>query len=292
MIEVKYINRNSGQLEVEKVPGGGSMNFIYGNPLGKLSLWLVVKRKFLSVWFGKYMSSAASAKKIAPFIANHDIDMDQYIEPVNGFSNFNEFFYRKVEPSFRPIGENIVSPADGRVLVFPTLEKAHRFFVKGKEFDLTTFLRDEKLVAKYKNGAMCIIRLAPVDYHRYHFPVSGLASESKVINGYYYSVSPIALRRNMSIFWENKREYTVVETTDHGSVLICDVGATLTGGIQQTYKANTLVKKGDEKGYFYFGGSTLILLFEEGKISFSDDLLNNSENGFETLLKMGETIGN
>jgi phosphatidylserine decarboxylase len=291
MTEIKYINRETGAMEVENVPGGSSMRFIYGNPIGKLSLWLLIKRKFFSAWFGKYMSSGASKKKIEGFVAQHKIDLDKYIVPEGGYATFNDFFYREVKPEYRPIGEGIVSPADGRVLVFPEINDALKFFVKGHDFNLTQFLGDADLAKQFDGGAMCIVRLAPVDYHRYHFPLSGVASKSVLINGSYYSVSPIALQKNMRIFLENKREYTVLETNTHGNVVICDVGATLTGGIRQMYTAGATVEKGDEKGYFYFGGSTLILLFEKGKMTFSTDLVKNSNEGYETLLKMGETIG-
>ncbi len=291
MVEIKYINRETGEEEVENVPGGSAMKFLYSHPIGHFSLWFFIKRKFFSALFGKYMRSKASKKKIAGFVEEHKIDLSAYIVPDGGFSSFNDFFYRKVKSAHRPIGEGVVSPADGRVLVFPELEDAQRFFVKGTSFDLKTFLQNDELVEQYRNCAMCIVRLAPVDYHRYHFPLAGLPSKSALINGFYYSVSPLALRKNMEIFLQNKREYTTLETMSHGKVLICDVGATLTGGIRQTYSPGKEVEKGDEKGYFYFGGSTLILLFERGKITFSADLVANTKKGFETLLKMGETIG-
>ena len=146
------------------------------------------------------------------------------------------------------------------------------------------------MATKYDGGAMAIIRLAPVDYHRYHFPVSGIASKNTKIKGAYYSVSPLALRQRMRIFCENKREYSIVDSHNYGQVLICDVGATLTGSIIQTYEANSTVQKGDEKGYFAFGGSTLIILFEQGKIQFDQDLIENTKGGCETTIKMGEQI--
>ncbi|CAG5079815.1 phosphatidylserine decarboxylase [Parvicella tangerina] len=291
MTEIKYINRETNSLETEEVPGSGAMHFLYGNPIGKFSLWFFIKRKVFSSWFGKYMSSKRSAKKIPGFVESHNIDLSQYVVPDGGFQSFNDFFYRKIKADQRPIGEGVISPADGRILVFPTITDASKFYVKGKTFDLIEFLRDEQLAQLFNEGSLCVVRLAPVDYHRYHFPVGGVPSESKLINGYYYSVSPIALQKNFQIFLENKREYSVLKTASHGKVLICDVGATLTAGIQQTYVAGKSVNKGDEKGYFYFGGSTLILLFEKDAITFSKDLIENTHNGFETLVKMGETIG-
>jgi phosphatidylserine decarboxylase len=292
MEEIKFKVRGSDDVVTEKVPGGGFLSFLYGgNPLGKLSLFLLVKRKVFSVGFGKYMSSSRSKKKIAPFVEKHKIDLNEYFQPQNGYQSFNDFFYRNIKPTARPIQNGVVSPADGRVVAFNLLSDTKKFFVKGAEFNLQSFLNDDKLAAKYKEGAMLIVRLAPVDYHRYHFPVSGVVGPSKIINGYYYSVSPLALRKRMEIFCQNQREYSIQSSKEYGEVLICDVGATLTGGIVQTYQSGELSEKGSEKGYFAFGGSTIILLFEKGKIKFSSDLISNTNQGYETFLKMGETIG-
>lgn len=292
MTKIKFIERSTGKLIEEEVPGGGVLNFLYGgNPLGKLSLFVMFRRKYFSSLFGMYIDSSRSKKGVVKFIDKFNIDMDDYQDEVASFNTFNEFFYRKIKPSARPIGQGIVSPADGRVLAFPKISDSRRFFIKGSEFNLNTFLGNPLLAEKYADGSMFIVRLAPVDYHRFHFPVEGIATASTKIKGAYYSVSPMALRKNLEIFCQNKREYCTVKTEHKGEVLICDVGATLTAGIHQTYYANSKVKKGDEKGYFSFGGSTLVVLFEKGQMTFSDDLIKNTEDGLETWLKMGETIG-
>ncbi|MBU2019145.1 MAG: phosphatidylserine decarboxylase [Bacteroidetes bacterium] len=286
------IQNRDGSTFIEETPGRGFLNFLYGtNPLGKLGVDVLVKRKFFSVLFGKYMDSSLSKGKIAPFIEKYKMDMDPYIIPNQGFAHFNDFFYRKIKPEFRPIGDGFVCPADGRIVAFDTLEEGQKFYVKGKQFDLETFLGDKQLADQYSGGAMLVVRLAPVDYHRYHFPTSGIVGPSKVINGYYYSVSPIALKNNWAIFWQNERSYAIQDSAEFGKVLICDVGATLTGSIIQTYEENTFVEKGAEKGHFAFGGSTLVVLLEPGKINFDRDIKMNSSNGKETYVKMGETIG-
>lgn len=292
MEEIKFKVRGSSDVVTEKVPGGGFLSFLYGgNPLGKLSLFLLVKRKVFSVGFGKYMSSSRSKKKITPFVEKHKIDLNEYVQPDNGYQSFNDFFYRNIKPSSRPLEDGVVSPADGRVVAFNSITATKKFFIKGSEFDVKSFLCDDKLAAKYVDGAMLIVRLAPVDYHRYHFPVSGVVGPSNIIEGYYYSVSPLALRKKTEIFCQNQREYSIQKSKEYGDVLICDVGATLTGGIVQTYDVGELAEKGSEKGYFAFGGSTIILLFEKGKIKFSSDLISNTNDGYETFLKMGQSIG-
>lgn len=290
MDKIVYIERATGEKKEELVPGGGFLKFLYGSTAGKLSLNTLVKRKLFSIMGGAYMDSKASAKKIAPFIAKHSMDMGDYIVPKDGFSCFNDFFYRKINTSKRPIGEGVVSPADGKILTFETVAASQEFFVKGSLFNVASFLADEKLAKKYEGGAMCIVRLAPVDYHRFHFPAAGKAGKMVRIKGDYYSVSPLALRKSLEIFCQNKREYCIQETADYGDILICDVGATLTGSIIQTYTEEAHQPKGGDRGYFAFGGSTTVLLFEQGKMNFSKDLIDNTKAGLETTIKMGETI--
>ena len=290
MDKIVYIERSTGEQKEELVPGGGFLKFLYGSPMGQIPLNTLVKRKLFSQMGGRYMDSAASAKKIAPFIAKHSMDMNAYIVPTEGFKCFNDFFYRNINPSKRPIGEGVVSPADGKILVFDTISASQEFFIKGSAFNVSSFLGDEALAKKYEGGAMCIVRLAPVDYHRFHFPAEGRAGKMVRIKGDYYSVSPLALRKNLEIFCQNKREYCVQETADYGDILICDVGATLTGSIIQTYEEGVRQPKGGDRGYFAFGGSTTVLLFEQGKVTFSQDLIANTKAGLETTIKMGENI--
>ena len=290
MQSIQYIEREAGDIKEEKIPSGNLIKFIYQNPIGKISLHGLFKRKLLSNIGGLYLNREASKNRIETFIRDFDINMEDFIVPKEGFKHFNDFFYRKVKPDARPIQDGIVSPADGRVLVFPSISDTDTFFVKGSNFSLEKFLQDQELAKKYTKGSMAIIRLAPVDYHRFHFTYSGSANSTTKINGWYYSVNPIALRKNLQIFLENKREYCIIQTKDIGDILHMDIGATMTGSIIQTYDANTNVTKGQEKGYFAFGGSTIVLLFEPNTIQFSEDLIENTQNGYETLLKMGETI--
>jgi len=290
METIKYIERASGEIKTENIPSKGMLSWLYGSATGKLTLNLLFKRKMVSALGGRYMNTRWSAKRIPEFIQEHQIDLNEYaIAKVDGYKTFNDFFYRKLRAGARPVEEHLVSPADGKILVFPSLKEVDSFFVKGSKFSLQSFLRNDELTKKYAGGSMSIVRLAPPDYHRYHFPASGTASESVKIKGHYYSVSPLALRGSLEIFCENKREYSTLSTADYGDILIMDVGATMVGSIIQTYSPGQ-VKKGDEKGYFAFGGSTLVLLFGEGKINFNPDLIENTQKKLETTVKMGETI--
>jgi len=291
METLKYIERASGEVKTENVPGKGMLKWLYASASGKAALNLLVKRKIVSAAGGWYMDSRLSAKRIPEFVNEHRINLNECeISDTQHYKTFNNFFCRKLKPGARPMEEGVVSPADGKILAFQSMKDIPSFFIKGSEFNLQTFLDDESLAKKYEDGAMAIVRLAPADYHRYHFPASGIASESLKINGHYYSVSPLALRGSLKIFCENKREYCTLSTEEFGDILIVDVGATMVGSIIQTYEANSKVKKGDEKGYFAFGGSTLVLLFEKETITFDADLIENTKKGLETTVKVGEKI--
>lgn len=290
--QITYIDRSTNKKVVEQVPGGNFMKFLYGqSPLGNLTLNGLFKRKFISSVFGGILNMRISSLRVKGFIEKYNMDMSQYIIPDGGYKTFNDFFYRHIKPGARPIKKGIVSPADGKLLVFQEINQNTAFFVKGSDFSVETLLNSKELAEKYEGGSMCIVRLAPTDYHRYHFPVSGFVGENIRIRGDYFSVSPLALKRSLAIFCRNKREYSIIKTPAHGDVVFCDIGATMTGGIIQSHQQNSNINKGDEKGYFAFGGSTVVLLFEKGKIQFSQDLIENTKNGYETAILMGDTIG-
>lgn len=291
---IEYIERKTGEKKIEKVPGERFLKFLYYDPFGELALNALVKRKFLTSYYGKKMDCSCSKDKIPAFVKDAGIDMSESKKEMNEFKNFNEFFIRELKDGARPIdmdSKALVSPADGKIFVYDDLKDISKFFVKGEEFSLKEFLKDDMLAEKYRDGVLMIVRLAPVDYHRFHFPADGKISGSKLIEGYYYSVSTHAIRKNFRVYLENKREYSILSTEKFGDILMAEIAATMVGGITQTYTPGSEVKKGEEKGYFFFGGSTCILLFQKGKVKIDQDLLANSQKGIETKVYMGEKIG-
>jgi phosphatidylserine decarboxylase len=287
---IQYYERESGQIKTEKVAGEKWLVWLYYNPIGEATLWAFAKRKLVSSIYGKMMDRTSSAKKINPFIEDFDIDMS--VAQKQEFSNFNDFFTRKLKDDARPIDISsnvVVSPADGKILAYADISNSY-FIIKGYRFDVSSFLDNPDQAQKYHDGALLIIRLAPVDYHRFHFPVSGNLSQNKKIEGDYYSVNPFALRKKAEILCLNKREYAIISNPLFGDVIMAEVGATMVGSIEQTFKGS-FVNKGEEKGYFKFGGSTVVLLFEKSKIHIDEDLLINTAKGYETTVKMGERIG-
>jgi len=287
---IQYYERKSDQLETEKVAGEKWLLWLYYNPVGEATLWTLVKRKLVSSIYGRMMDRSSSARKIQPFIKDFYIDMSGFQE--QEFKSFNDFFTRKLKDTARPIDtgfNSVVSPADGKILAYSNIGNSD-FIIKGFRFNVSSFLDDKVLAQKYSDGILIIIRLAPVDYHRFHFPLSGIITSHKSVEGDYYSVNPFALHKKAEIFCLNKREYTILSSPSFGDFIMAEVGATMVGSIVQTYSGNS-VRKGAEKGYFKFGGSTVVLLFEKNKINIDKDLIINTDNGYETAVKMGERIG-
>ena len=291
-MEIKFVNRASGQTELETPPAEGFLKFLYDNPFGKVTLLPLAKRKFLSATIGKKMNKKKSIKKIEEFVQSLKIDMSESEKKISDFTSFNDFFYRKLKPDVRPIGKGFVSPGDGRLLAFKNIADVNSFFVKGREFTLEEFLGNKELAEQHKNDSMLILRLAPNDYHRFHFPYKGIPDEAVLIKGDYFSVSPYALAKNFTkVFCENKRKICKLQTADKGEVLLIPVGATLVGTIIETYTSKSTVNNGDEMGYFAFGGSTIVVFIDQSKIEIDNDLLLNTQNKLETLVQMGEQIG-
>jgi phosphatidylserine decarboxylase len=298
---IRYFHRAKKAIETEQVYGEGWLRWTYGNPVGRLGLWLLVRRAVFSQVYGWRMNRRFSAQKILPFISKYNVDVDEFAKRPFAYKTFNDFFYRALKPGARPIapGENIaVLPADGRHLAFQDVTAADAFYAKGQKFDLAAFLdeshlpeRERTLTRHFERGSLLISRLCPVDYHRFHFPVAGLPSEPGLLNGFLYSVSPVALRRNLGYLWENKRMITLVDSPVFGRVAVCEIGATMVGSILQTFSTGRAAEKGDEKGLFRFGGSCVVTIFQRGQLRFDSDLLEQSAQQREVYARMGERMG-
>ncbi len=299
MKEITFLDRNTQREEKEKVYGRFFLEMLYGEGflLRLCSFFLLPlfsRIPCLSKLYGFFQKSAISRFKIKPFIRAYHIDASEFLDPVDAFASFNDFFIRHLKSECRPIANDhnvAIFPADARYLVFQNIEKAEGFWVKGKKFSLKDLLQDEELAAQYTQGAMMIARLCPVDYHRFHFPCQCTPGKARLIHGPLFSVNPIALMRNIKILSENKRMITSLETQNFGKVQYIEVGATYVGSIYQTHVPGKSYAKGEEKGYFSFGGSCLILLFEPGKIAFDRDLIDSSMKKMEVRGLLGQSLG-
>ncbi len=291
---IRFYNRYTRATETEQVYGEKWLRWTYETGLGRFAVGVLIKRAVFSHWYGWRMDRAASAQKVRPFIADYKMNVTEFARAPAEFKTFNEFFYRGLKPSARPIvpgDDTAVFAADGRHLAFPDVDAADGFYVKGMKFTLAELFGDEALAREFAGGAMVISRLCPVDYHRFHFPVAGVPSEPKLINGSLFSVSPIALRRNVGYLVQNKRVLTLIEGTRFGRVAMFDVGATCVGTIHNMFIEGRPVEKGDEKGFFTFGGSCVITVFQKGRIRLEEDLVTQSAKHIETYARMGDRLG-
>ena len=290
---IEFFNRYTGRVEEERVYGANWLRWTYSSPFGRLALETFVKRPLFSRWYGWRMNRAASRAKVLPFIREFGLDTGEFADAPESFRTFNGFFYRRLKDGARPVDADpnaVVFPADGRHLGFPDASKVEGVFVKGQRFDLPRLLNDAALASRYERGTVVLSRLCPVDYHRFHFPAGGVPSETRMINGPLYSVNPIALRRNLGYLWENRRTLATLKTERFGMVIVMEIGATNVGSIVQTYRPGEPVSKGDEKGYFQFGGSSTLLLFEPGRVRLATDLVEQTGRHRERYAEVGERM--
>jgi len=297
----RYFDRYARALKVEDVYGERWLRLAYGSPLGRLAVWLAVRRAFFSSFYGWKMNLRSSALRVLPFIAQYNVDVDEFAKSAFDFKTFNEFFFRALRPESRPIaagGKVAVFPADGRHLAFPDVDAAAGFYAKGEKFTLAELLgegglpeNERPLARQFAGGAMLISRLCPVDYHRFHFPVGGVPGEPRRINGSLYSVHPLALLRNIRYLVQNKRDLTLIESAEFGTVAMLEIGATNVGSIRQVFVPGRAAGKGEEKGFFAFGGSCVITLFARGRIRFDADIAAQSAQNVETYARMGDRLG-
>ncbi|HHV64582.1 MAG TPA: phosphatidylserine decarboxylase [Peptococcaceae bacterium] len=294
-MSVYYFDRESGGKRKELVAGAKYLQWLYATKTGSFLLHFLIKRKLFSSFYGRLQDTSLSRHKIKRFVTELEIDMrEAEREDINMYRTFNDFFTRKLKPEARPINKDprvLISPADGRLLAWENIQSDKLLQVKGMTYTLADLLQDKRLADSYEQGACVVIRLNPADYHRFHFPDSGIPAQSVKIKGKYYSVNPLALKRIPRLYCENKRELTVFNSDNFGQMLLMEIGATCVGSIVQTYTPGKYTLKGSEKGYFKFGGSTIILFLPKNAVKIDADLLQNTAAGSETKIKMGEQIG-
>lgn len=292
---ILLMDRVSQKIYAEKIYGESILRWLYqGSFLSRLALDCVARCPWVSSLYGALQNTSWSRRKILPFIEEFEIDTREFLEPVTSYRSFNDFFTRKLRPEARPIDpeEDVaIIPADGRYFVREEIEGDLVFSIKNQSFSLYTLLRDTELAKAYEGGSLVVARLAPPDYHRFHFPFSCTPSEPRNIQGPLFSVHPIALAKNWGILAENKRVVTCLDSASFGKVLYIEVGATNVGTILQTHSPNTMQPKGAEKGYFSFGGSCLLLLFAKGKLQIDADMKKASSQGLEMRCLMGQSLG-
>ncbi len=291
---IRVFSRENEEMLEEIIFGEDLLRLAYGTKLGLKLTSELGARRWVSWLMGLYYDSRFSRSKIAAFAKLLEIDLEESENDVRDYQTFNEFFARKLKAECRPIDPDprvLVSPGDGRLLVFPRIDEETLSYIKWAPVHLVDlFNRNPSLVERYRNGACAVLRLCPADYHRLHFPVSGTVGPTTSVPGLLHSVNPYALEEKIPVYALNKRTICSIESQAVGSVVMMEIGALGVGSIVQTYQPNTQLARSEEKGYFKFGGSTTILFFERDKVEFDDDLRYHSAKGVETIVKMGQSI--
>lgn len=298
--EIQYFNRSEKKIEVEKVYGDAFIKLLYQSAAGKL-LSPIFANKLLSKAYGQLQSSMVTQLKVPKFVKNFNIDLNEYeagsVEVDNkelSYKNFNEFFIRKFKKGKRKfVQDSNVLPAccEARYFGYDKIDDDVLVPVKGKYLNAAQLIGDAEKAKPFEGGSLVIARLCPVDYHRYHYPDSGKTIESFPIHGQFHSVNPIALKNRPEIFIANERRVSILETKNFGKLAYIEVGAAMVGKIIQSHDEDKSFRRGQEKGYFLFGGSTVIVIGEQGRWTPSEDIVTNTRQGIETYLQLGDAMG-
>ncbi len=274
------IKNNGGQ--------DGIIHYLYESKSGRAFLKLLTRR-FVSDFAGIILNTSLSRLIIPSFVRNNGIDLSEYED--FPYTSYNDFFIRKIKEgrrNFSKVSKEFCSPADSKLSVYQ-IDGDSRFNIKNTYYTFHELTRSRTLSRAFEGGYLMVFRLSVDDYHRYSYVDSGVKSKNYRINGFYHTVNPIA-GDVLPIYQENQREFSILRSDNFGDILMMEVGAMMVGKIVN-YHATKRVKRGEEKGRFEFGGSTVILALKKGVVKIDKDILENSKNGFETKVKLGEKIG-
>lgn len=282
-----YYHRKTQEYIEEQEVGGKALHFLYKTAFGRLLLKQLIRPGF-SNWKASRNNRTASIKKIAPFIEKYQIDLTEATR--QEFTSFNDFFTRELTPSARPINENfsaVIAVSDGKVFHYSITEKAE-FQIKNSLYTLADLLQDKAAAELFEGGTCLVYRLAMDDYHRYCYPADGKKLAEKKITGKLHTIRPIA-HQYTKVFSENTRAWQLLDTKDFGKILYIEIGAMLVGKIHDHGYEKFL--KGQEKGFFEYGASSIIVCYQKNQVTIDSDILLQNQNGREVQVRLGEKVG-
>ncbi len=294
MSSIKLYNRKTNSIVEETVLGDRFIRLAYASPMRHVLSWPLFAHSCVSRLMGWFANRPSSVDRIPETIENLHINMDEFEIPEGGFQSFNEFFTRhlKTGARFYPAELNVLgSPADCRLFAWQNLQNDLCIPVKGDQFTVSQLLGKQhaQIAELFLGGSLCVCRLCPADYHRFHFPDDGRLVASWPVKGRYNSVNPLALNQNLNVFTTNYREVSLLDLANFGQTIFIEVGAFAVASITQTNDGPVFMR-GEEKGFFSFGGSTIIMVFQKDHVFFDDDILQHTAQNIETLIKAGEHI--
>ena len=264
---------------------GGTLRFLYNNAFGRFLLRPLISRTVSKI-AGAYLSSRLSKGLIKKFVKNNNIDLNEFYS--DNFRCFNDCFCRKIKEGQRPLEEGLIAPCDGLLSVYP-IEDGLVLPIKQSQYSIAELLDDDVLAKEFDGGTVLVFRLCVNHYHRYSYFDDGVKGDNKFIKGRLHTVRPIALGQ-YPVFAQNCREMTVMDTVHFGKAVQVEVGAMLVGKIANLHGSGP-IKRGEEKGMFLYGGSTVVLLLQKDAATLPDELYENTRLGLETPVRMGQQIG-
>ena len=290
---IRVRDRKNGVLFQEQVYGEGALQWVYGTPLGRALESSILSKRPVSSLMGAYHDSSWSTSKIPTFIKRYGIPMEEFES--GPFSNFNEFFIRRFKPGARPFAAApaLAAFSEGRYFAWDKTTDTTAVPVKNALLSPRELLSDavsEEQSRRLAGGPLLLARLCPTDYHRFHFPDSGQWISCRRVSGRLHSVNPVALTIRPRTFLDNERQVSILECDSLGLIAYVEVGALGVGKIVQSRISSGRFERGEEKGYFLFGGSTVIVIGEPGRWKPDSDLIQNTTEGFETLIRLGESL--
>lgn len=283
---MRIIDRDGKEVIVDQSQNN-YLKALYSHVIGRCVL-KVLTLPFITSFGGAYMNSGFSRRKIKPFIQKNNIDMSQYV--IEDFKSYNDFFTRKIKEGKRPIALDknaLISPADSKLMCY-SVDEELILNIKDTRYKVEELLENKELAKQYKEGTCLIFRLTVDDYHRYNYIDNGYKEEDIYIPGRFHTVNPIA-NDYYPIYKQNSRSYSLLHTENFDDVIYMEVGAMMVGRIVNHPLAQ--YKKGEEKGYFEFGGSTIVLLLKKDIVTIDADIIENSAKNNETKVRLGEKIG-
>lgn len=284
---MKYILRERDSNKNIILESNKTLNFFYNNFFGRIVLKIFISKPFNKL-VGLYMNSRLSINRINKYIKKNNINLKEY-EQVK-YKSYNEFFTKKILSNKRPINMNeniLISPCDSKISIY-TINEDLTLRVKDSYYNIDTLV-GKNIISEYVDGYALVFRLSEKDYHRYCYIDNGKKSDNIHINGVFHTVQKISLDK-YNFYKTNDREYTILNTNNFDKIVEVEIGAMCIGKIKNLHK-NYKFKKGEEKGYFEFGGSTIVLLIKKNIVDIDKDILDNSKNDIETIVKYGERIG-
>ncbi len=279
----------------EPIYGEQWLRWAYEKRLGEFTTWAFASRTLFSRLYGWKMRRRSSAKLIAPFVRDYGVDAAEAELPLDQYESFNHFFTRRLKTGVRPIASDpdaVVFPADGRHFLLSNLAGEPWLWAKGERFSVETLLGPLAFAVgpEVLQGDAVVSRLAPVDYHRFHFPWQGKVLAQATLSGPLYSVHPLAIRKAIRYLVSNKRTVSILEDERIGRWVMVEIGATNVGTICQTHPGQAVAERGAEKGFFAFGGSCVVTIWPRGRMRFSRDLEEVSRDGVELYARMGDSM--